>query len=112
MSRQSTHKCLNEQHQFDVLIIGTGSAGLMSALQLSPELSIALVAKDDLLEGSSFYAQGGISAVLDAHDNFNTHVADTLSTACGLADQKAVSYMVENAPAAITSMEESVFPFT
>ena len=112
MSRQSTHECLNEQHQFDVLIIGTGSAGLMSALQLSPELSIALVAKDDLLEGSSFYAQGGISAVLDAHDNFNTHVADTLSTACGLADQKAVSYMVENAPAAIASLEESGVPFT
>ncbi|CAC9580096.1 L-aspartate oxidase (EC 1.4.3.16) [uncultured Gammaproteobacteria bacterium] len=100
------------QYQFDVLIIGTGSAGLMSALQLSTNLSVALIAKDDLLEGSSFYAQGGISAVLDAHDNFKAHVTDTLSTACGLADEKAVSFMVENAPAAIASLEESGVHFT
>jgi L-aspartate oxidase len=100
------------QHQFDVLIIGTGSAGLMSALQLSTDLSIALIAKDQLLEGSSFYAQGGISAVLDAHDNFDAHVADTLSAACDLADKKAVSFMVENAPAAIASLEDSGVNFT
>ena len=100
------------QHQFDVLIIGTGSAGLMSALQLSTDLSIALVAKDDALEGSSFYAQGGISAVLDAHDNFDAHVADTLSTACGLANKEAVSFMVEKAPGAITSLENSGVHFT
>jgi len=86
------------QHQFDVLIIGTGSAGLMSALQLSQHLSVALIAKDEVLEGSSFYAQGGISAVLDAHDNFDKHVADTLDTAAGLAEKTAVKFMVENAP--------------
>mgnify|MGYP001593984596 CR=1 FL=1 len=103
---------MSTQHQFDILIIGTGSAGMMSALQLSTNLSIALVAKDDLLEGSSFYAQGGISAVLDAHDNFEAHVADTLSSACGLADPKAVSFMVKNAPDAITSLENSGVRFT
>lgn len=100
------------QHQFDVLIIGTGSAGLMSALQLSTDLSIALIAKDDVLEGSSFYAQGGISAVLDAHDNFDQHVADTLSTACGLADEDAVNFMVKNAPSAIDSLEDAGVQFT
>ncbi len=100
------------QHQFDVLIIGTGSAGLMSALQLSQHLSIALIAKDEVLEGSSFYAQGGISAVLDAHDNFDAHVADTLATAAGLADKMAVKFMVENAPDAISSLERSGVRFT
>ncbi|WP_428087957.1 L-aspartate oxidase [Candidatus Thioglobus sp.] len=103
---------MSKQHQFDVLIIGTGSAGLMSALQLSTDLSIALVAKDALLEGSSFYAQGGISAVLDAHDNFDAHVADTLSSACDLADEKAVEFMVKNAPDAIASLEQSGVNFT
>ncbi|HIB30586.1 MAG TPA: FAD-binding protein, partial [Candidatus Thioglobus sp.] len=46
---------MSTQHHFDVLIIGTGSAGLMSALQLSDDLSIALIAKDKILEGSSYY---------------------------------------------------------
>ena len=52
---------MSKQHQFDVLIIGSGAAGLMSAIQLSENLSIALIAKDEFLEGSSYYAQGGIS---------------------------------------------------
>lgn len=103
---------MSVQHQFDVLIIGTGSAGLMSALQLSKSLSIALIAKEDLLEGSSFYAQGGISAVLDAGDNFNIHIADTLTTSAGLADKESVSFMIKNAPTAITSLEEAGVKFT
>jgi L-aspartate oxidase len=79
---------------FDVLIIGTGSAGLMSALQLSEDLSVALIAKDKLLEGSSYYAQGGISAVLDSADDFESHIKDTLSTGSHLGDEKAVRFMV------------------
>ena len=51
---------MSKQHQFDVLIIGSGAAGLMSAIQLSENLSIAVIAKDEILEGSSYYAQGGI----------------------------------------------------
>ncbi len=62
---------MSKQHQFDVLIIGSGAAGLMSAIQLSENLSIALISKDKILEGSSYYAQGGISAVLDSEDSFN-----------------------------------------
>ncbi|WP_024792129.1 L-aspartate oxidase [Candidatus Ruthturnera calyptogenae] len=101
-----------KQHNFDVLIIGTGSAGLMSALQLSDNLNIALIAKDKILKGSSYYAQGGISAVLDVNDNFNTHAQDTLSTAKGLGDKTAIHFMVENAPKAITSLEHSGVKFT
>ena len=55
---------MSNDYQFDVLIIGSGAAGLMSAIQLSVHLSIAVIAKDKILEGSSYYAQGGISAVL------------------------------------------------
>jgi L-aspartate oxidase len=97
---------------FDVLIIGTGSAGLMSALQLSEDLSVALIAKDKLLEGSSYYAQGGISAVLDSADDFESHIKDTLSTGSHLGDEKAVRFMVENAPDAIASLEEIGVLFT
>ncbi|KAA0446917.1 MAG: FAD-dependent oxidoreductase, partial [Candidatus Thioglobus sp.] len=75
-------------NKFDVLIIGTGAAGLMSALQLSSELSVALIAKDKLLEGSSYYAQGGVSAVLDIGDDFAAHIKDTLEIGWGLGDEK------------------------
>jgi L-aspartate oxidase len=111
-TNKQAHSNSDKQNQFDVLIIGTGSAGLMSALQLSTNLSIALIAKDKVLEGSSFYAQGGISAVLDKYDNFDAHIADTLTTACGLGDEKAVSFMVKNAPDAIKSLENSGVHFT
>jgi L-aspartate oxidase len=100
------------QHQFDVLIIGTGSAGLVSALQISPIMSVALISKDKTLEGSSYYAQGGISAVLTNEDNFDKHIQDTLIAGAGLGDIDAIRFMVENAPAAIKSLEESGVRFT
>ncbi len=103
---------MSVQQQFDVLIIGTGSAGLMSALQLSSNFSIALIAKDTILKSSSYYAQGGISAVLDADDNFESHIADTLSTGSHLGDKLATRFMVEQAPAAIDSLEKFGVNFT
>jgi L-aspartate oxidase len=92
-------------HHFDILIIGTGSSGLMSALQLSSDLSIALIAKDAFLEGSSYYAQGGISAVLTQNDDFSAHIQDTLMSGAELGDADAVRFMVENAPQAIVDLE-------
>ncbi|MBT7439237.1 MAG: FAD-dependent oxidoreductase, partial [Thiotrichales bacterium] len=71
---------MTKDFQFDVLIIGSGAAGLMSAVQLSNTTSIAVIAKDKILEGSSYYAQGGISAVLDPEDNFASHIEDTINT--------------------------------
>ncbi|SHA15148.1 L-aspartate oxidase [Bathymodiolus thermophilus thioautotrophic gill symbiont] len=103
---------MSSKHYFDVLIIGTGSAGLMNALQLSDKLSVALIAKDKLLEGSSYYAQGGISAVLDIQDNFQSHINDTLLTGNHLGDEKAIRFMVEQAPTAIQSLEKSGVLFT
>ena len=103
---------MSAQHHFDVLIIGTGSAGLMSALQLSDKLSVALIAKDKPLEGSSYYAQGGISAVLDSNDNFETHINDTLSTGAGLGNKAAVRLMIEQAPEAIADLEKIGTAFT
>ncbi len=100
------------QHHFDVLIIGTGSAGMMSALQLADRLSIALIAKDKILESSSYYAQGGIAAVLDANDNFQSHISDTLSAGVGLGNKKAIRFMVEQGPSAIAALEQAGVIFT
>ena len=62
----------------DVLIIGSGAAGLGLALRLPAHIKTGLVAKRELEEGNTLYAQGGISAVLDARDSIDSHVEDTL----------------------------------
>lgn len=65
-------------HRHDVLILGGGAAGLSLALRLREDISVAVVSKRELIEGSTLYAQGGISAVLDAKDSVDSHVKDTL----------------------------------
>ena len=60
--------------------------------------SIAVIAKDKILEGSSYYAQGGISAVLDPEDNFDSHIEDTVNTGFNLGNEKSIRFMVEQAP--------------
>ena len=62
---------------FDVVIIGSGLAGMSCALSLDSKYKIALVSKGALISGSSDYAQGGISAVMDDDDHFDNHVRDT-----------------------------------
>ena len=79
----------------------------MSAIQLSNKISIAVIAKDKILEGSSYYAQGGISAVLDPDDNFESHVTDTINTGFHLGDEKSIRFMVEHAPNAISDLEKA-----
>lgn len=80
---------------YDVLILGSGAAGLSLALRLPAGLSVALVAKRELSEGNTLYAQGGISAVLDAGDSVESHVRDTLIAGAGLCDPEVVRTVVE-----------------
>jgi len=103
---------MSKQHQFDILIIGSGAAGLMSAIQLSENLSIAVIAKDEILEGSSYYAQGGISAVLDSDDDFNSHISDTLNTGFDMGNEESIRFMVEQAPMAISELEKAGVKFS
>jgi L-aspartate oxidase len=95
-----------DTYVFDVLIIGSGSAGLMSALTLSKDLNVGLVSKNNLNDCCSFFAQGGISAVLDKKDSFENHINDTLKAAAGLGDEKAIRFMVENGPSAIQNLKD------
>jgi L-aspartate oxidase len=83
-------------HQHDVLIIGTGAAGLSLALHLPPELSVAMVCKAELNEGSTYWAQGGMAAVLHTRDTIDSHVADTLAAGAGLCHREAVEFTVRN----------------
>ncbi len=91
---------------YDVIVIGSGAAGLTAALQLAPRLRVAVMAKAELKTGSTFYAQGGIAAVLDAKDSIESHIADTLDAGAGLCDPLAVRFMAEKAPLAIRKLVE------
>jgi NADPH-dependent 2,4-dienoyl-CoA reductase/sulfur reductase-like enzyme len=69
---------LTTQHHFDVLIVGSGLAGLSAALHLAPTHRVAVLTKRAMVDGSSGWAQGGIAAVLAEGDSFDAHVQDTL----------------------------------
>ena len=96
----------------DVLIIGCGAAGLSLALRLADTARIVALAKGPLHEGSTYYAQGGVSAVLDAGDSIDAHLQDTLVAGAGLCHTDAVRFTVENGPAIINWLSTQGVPFT
>lgn len=96
----------------DVLVIGSGAAGLTLALNLSSIGSVAVISKDRLNDGSTWYAQGGIAAVLDNQDSIDAHVADTLNAGAGLCHESAVRFTVENSTAAIQWLVDQGVDFT
>jgi L-aspartate oxidase len=103
---------MSRQASFDVLIIGSGAAGLSLALRLADRARIALVAKAALTEGATLYAQGGISVVLDKEDSIRSHIEDTLNTGAGLCDPDAVEYTVNHARACIQWLIDRGVAFT
>ncbi len=96
----------------DVLVLGSGAAGLTLALHLADHARVTVLAKGALPEGSTWYAQGGISAVLDAGDSFDSHVADTLDAGAGLCDADAVRFTVEHGPGTIEWLTSLGVAFT
>ncbi|MEA1051692.1 L-aspartate oxidase [Lamprobacter modestohalophilus] len=99
-------------YRHDVLIIGSGAAGLSLALRLPPALSVAVVSKRELQEGNTLYAQGGISAVLNATDTIDAHVQDTLKAGDGLCDESIVRLVVERGPGNIHWLLDAGVQFT
>lgn len=103
---------MSQQLTFDVLIIGSGAAGLTLALSLPEHLQVAVISKDSLDAGSTRWAQGGVAAVLDADDSVDAHVADTLTAGAGLCHESAVRFTVENSTEAIRWLIDLGVPFT
>ncbi len=84
------------QIESDVLVIGTGAAGLSLALRLANDYRISLISKGPLKEGSTLYAQGGVAAVMASDDSVESHINDTLNAGAGLCDPAVVRYTVEH----------------
>ncbi len=99
-------------HDFDVLIVGSGLAGLSAALLLAPSWRVAVITKRAVHEGSSGWAQGGIAAVWSKDDSFEAHVDDTLVAGAGLCDLAATRFVVEQAPQAIAWLQQMGVPFS
>jgi len=95
-----------------VLVIGSGIAGLSLALKLADHFKVTILAKSSLAEGSSIYAQGGIAAVLDPFDTTQAHINDTLNAGAGLCEPLAVKFVAENAQRAIEELIALGVPFS
>ena len=91
----------------DVLIIGSGIAGLTAAWKLAKaNLKVILVTKKERTESNTNYAQGGIASVVSPTDSFESHVNDTLIAGDGLCDKNTVDFVVRNGPERIKELME------
>jgi len=88
---------MQHYHSHDILIIGSGAAGLSLALRLADTANVALIAKGELSEGATLYAQGGISVVRDEQDSLESHIKDTLVAGSNLCNEEVVKYTVGHA---------------
>lgn len=102
----------NSTHHVDVIIVGSGGAGLSLALSLPDHLNIALLAKAELTDASTYYAQGGVAAVLDQADSLQQHFDDTMIAGVQLCEGDAVAHTVQGAKASVDFLLEQGVSFT
>ncbi|WP_299998298.1 L-aspartate oxidase [uncultured Cedecea sp.] len=88
---------INSHFICDVLIVGSGAAGLTVALRLAPHCKVLVLSKGRVKESATFYAQGGIAAVFDETDSIESHIEDTLIAGAGICDSQAVSFVARHA---------------
>jgi len=98
--------------QCDVLIIGSGLAGLTSALKLAEHKKVLIVSKREIEDSSSQWAQGGIAAVMSDEDSVESHVKDTEFVGGGLCDHKVATFVASRSHDAIAWLNDLHVPFS
>ena len=101
-----------ERTRTDVLIIGSGIAGLTTALHLADHCHVVVIAKKSLELGATLWAQGGIAAVVDPSDSIERHVEDTLAAGAGLCDPAVVRFVSEHSREMIDWLVAQGVPFS
>lgn len=99
-------------YDFNVVILGSGLAGLNLALRIADHKKVAIITKRNLLDGSSVWAQGGIAGVLSDDDSVENHIQDTLIAGAGLCNEQSVRFVVENSRRNIEWLINQGVPFT
>ncbi len=103
---------MTDSHGYDVIVIGAGAAGLGVALRLAQHCRVAVLSKGPLPESNTFYAQGGISAVLSQGDSFESHIEDTITAGAGLCHPEVVREVVSHGPECIEWLIDQGVEFT
>ena len=103
---------MTDSNQTDILVVGSGAAGLTLALRSAEFARVTVLSKGDLHEGATFYAQGGIAAVLDEKDSVESHVQDTLTAGVGLCNAQVVEHIVTHSAEAVEWLVSQGVPFT
>jgi L-aspartate oxidase len=103
---------MTNNHQHQVLIIGGGAAGLSLALRLADQCTVAIITKGPSKDGSTYYAQGGVSAVLSEQDSFTSHMDDTANVGGSLSNKETIQFAVEHGPENIRWLQELGVPFS
>lgn len=101
----------NREHQCDVLVVGSGAAGLSLALRVAEHAKVIVLSKGPRSEGSTYYAQGGIAAVFDESDSIESHVGDTQIAGAGLCEEDTVQFIAENAKECVQWLIDGGVPF-
>ncbi|MBV1786893.1 L-aspartate oxidase [Marinobacterium sp. D7] len=99
-------------HEYDVLIVGSGAAGLTLALNLPHTARICVLSKSELENGSTWFAQGGIAAVLDEEDSIDAHIQDTFVAGAELSRPESVNHTVSGSREGIQWLIDQGVPFT
>ena len=102
---------MTKHYQYDVLILGSGAAGLSAALHLAEHARVLVLSKNEIQGGSTNRAQGGIAAVTDPMDSLQSHIRDTLQAGAGLCNEHVVRFAVEHGPHAINRLIEQGIRF-
>jgi L-aspartate oxidase len=99
------------EHTCDLLVIGSGAAGLSLALNIADSCNVIVLSKSDIDEGSTRYAQGGIAAVFDDNDSIESHIQDTLQAGAGLCDPEVVRFTAQHAKESMQWLIAKGVPF-
>ncbi|WP_434360820.1 L-aspartate oxidase [Parasalinivibrio latis] len=101
-----------QQHQCDILVVGSGAAGLSLSLRLARKHKVTVLSKGPLNEGATYYAQGGIAAVFDEEDDsIDAHVDDTMIAGGGICEEDVVRFIAENAKDCVQWLIDGGVPF-